>query len=174
MKEFNFYCFLSGLILILYNINIPWCNLSVIQHTVLSAVVFTVLSVWNGMPVSHCFKYTWKVLIDNWVHHILSSFLPGLSSWVHCFWEHFSLTASCNFWSFPGYSLTFFFSLWVENVYVRYFPTNVLHCISVFSLLGVRLDRVRGGRQKYKRRIDAENSPYLNPQLVQPAKKPCK
>ncbi|KAJ8776249.1 hypothetical protein J1605_015547 [Eschrichtius robustus] len=37
---------------------------------------------------------------------------------------------------------------------------------------GVRLDRVRGGRQKYKRRIDAENSPYLNPQLVQPAKKP--
>ncbi|XP_059573737.1 estrogen-related receptor gamma isoform X2 [Alligator mississippiensis] len=38
--------------------------------------------------------------------------------------------------------------------------------------LGVRLDRVRGGRQKYKRRIDAENSPFLNPQLVQPAKKP--
>ncbi|OXB65319.1 hypothetical protein ASZ78_002511 [Callipepla squamata] len=38
--------------------------------------------------------------------------------------------------------------------------------------IGVRLDRVRGGRQKYKRRIDAENSPYLNPQLVQPAKKP--
>ncbi|EHB17964.1 Estrogen-related receptor gamma, partial [Heterocephalus glaber] len=37
---------------------------------------------------------------------------------------------------------------------------------------GVRLDRVRGGRQKYKRRIDAENSPYLNAQLVQPAKKP--
>nr|KAF6399714.1 estrogen related receptor gamma [Molossus molossus] len=39
-------------------------------------------------------------------------------------------------------------------------------------MMGVRLDRVRGGRQKYKRRIDAENSPYLNPQLVQPAKKP--
>ncbi|MBN3317443.1 ERR3 protein, partial [Atractosteus spatula] len=37
---------------------------------------------------------------------------------------------------------------------------------------GVRLDRVRGGRQKYKRRIDAENSPYLNPQLALPAKKP--
>ncbi|KAM9685560.1 LOW QUALITY PROTEIN: estrogen-related receptor gamma-like [Trichechus inunguis] len=36
---------------------------------------------------------------------------------------------------------------------------------------GVRLDRVRGGR-KYRRRIDAENSPYLDPQLVQPAKKP--
>ncbi|XP_021554097.1 estrogen-related receptor gamma isoform X2 [Neomonachus schauinslandi] len=40
------------------------------------------------------------------------------------------------------------------------------------TIQGVRLDRVRGGRQKYKRRIDAENSPYLNPQLVQPAKKP--
>ncbi|XP_038839497.1 estrogen-related receptor gamma-like, partial [Salvelinus namaycush] len=36
----------------------------------------------------------------------------------------------------------------------------------------VRLDRVRGGRQKYKRRIDAENSPYLNPQLALPPKKP--
>ncbi|XP_068816811.1 estrogen-related receptor gamma-like isoform X2 [Capricornis sumatraensis] len=40
------------------------------------------------------------------------------------------------------------------------------------TIQGVHLDRVRGGRQKYKRRIDAENSPYLNPQLVQPAKKP--
>lgn len=39
---------------------------------------------------------------------------------------------------------------------------------------GVRLDRVRGGRQKYKRRIDADNSPYLNPQLALPPKKPCK
>lgn len=48
-----------------------------------------------------------------------------------------------------------------------------LNMITV-SFSGVRLDRVRGGRQKYKRRIDAENSPYLNPQLVQPAKKPCK
>nr|XP_033963927.1 estrogen-related receptor gamma-like [Pseudochaenichthys georgianus] len=35
----------------------------------------------------------------------------------------------------------------------------------------VRLDRVRGGRQKYKRRIDADNSPYLNPQLALPPKK---
>src|SRR4029434_7301366 len=42
------------------------------------------------------------------------------------------------------------------------------------SRSGVRLDRVRGGRQKYKRRIDAENSPYLNPQLAMPPKKPCK
>ncbi|KAI1240567.1 hypothetical protein IHE44_0008995 [Lamprotornis superbus] len=44
--------------------------------------------------------------------------------------------------------------------------------VSGVTGIGVRLDRVRGGRQKYKRRIDAENSPYLNPQLVQPAKKP--
>lgn len=36
---------------------------------------------------------------------------------------------------------------------------------------GVRLDRVRGGRQKYKRRIDAENSPYLHPQNALPQKK---
>ncbi|KAM5206361.1 estrogen-related receptor gamma isoform 10-T35 [Hipposideros larvatus] len=49
-----------------------------------------------------------------------------------------------------------------------------MKCLKVGMLKeGVRLDRVRGGRQKYKRRIDAENSPYLNPQLVQPAKKPC-
>uniref|UniRef100_A0A3B4GBU7 Estrogen related receptor gamma n=1 Tax=Pundamilia nyererei TaxID=303518 RepID=A0A3B4GBU7_9CICH len=38
-------------------------------------------------------------------------------------------------------------------------------CLAVGMLReGVRLDRVRGGRQKYKRRIDAENSPYLHPQ----------
>lgn len=48
-----------------------------------------------------------------------------------------------------------------------------MSCLLIFPNVGVRLDRVRGGRQKYKRRIDAENSPYLNPQLVQPAKKPC-
>ncbi|XP_041106557.1 estrogen-related receptor gamma isoform X2 [Polyodon spathula] len=48
-----------------------------------------------------------------------------------------------------------------------------MKCLKVGMMKeGVRLDRVRGGRQKYKRRIDAENSPYLNPQLVQPAKKP--
>lgn len=39
---------------------------------------------------------------------------------------------------------------------------------------GVRLDRVRGGRQKYKRRIDAENSPYLHPQNALPQKRTCK
>ncbi|XP_016889371.1 estrogen-related receptor gamma-like isoform X2 [Cynoglossus semilaevis] len=45
-------------------------------------------------------------------------------------------------------------------------------CLAVGMLReGVRLDRVRGGRQKYKRRIDAENSPYLNPQNALPQKK---
>ncbi|XP_037606492.1 estrogen-related receptor gamma-like isoform X3 [Sebastes umbrosus] len=45
-------------------------------------------------------------------------------------------------------------------------------CLSVGMLReGVRLDRVRGGRQKYKRRIDAENSPYLHPQNALPQKK---
>lgn len=37
---------------------------------------------------------------------------------------------------------------------------------------GVRLDRVRGGRQKYKRRLDAENSAYLGLTIPPPAKKP--
>ncbi|TKC43980.1 hypothetical protein EI555_013865, partial [Monodon monoceros] len=37
----------------------------------------------------------------------------------------------------------------------------------------VRLDRVRGGRQKYKRRLDSESSPYLSLQISPPAKKPC-
>ncbi|KAJ3613485.1 hypothetical protein NHX12_019734, partial [Muraenolepis orangiensis] len=36
----------------------------------------------------------------------------------------------------------------------------------------VRLDRVRGGRQKYKRRLDAENAPYLGLTLPPPTKKP--
>ncbi|XP_023617945.1 steroid hormone receptor ERR2 [Myotis lucifugus] len=40
------------------------------------------------------------------------------------------------------------------------------------TIQGVRLDRVRGGRQKYKRRLDAENSPYLSLQISPPAKKP--
>ncbi|XP_044026094.1 estrogen-related receptor gamma-like isoform X1 [Siniperca chuatsi] len=45
-------------------------------------------------------------------------------------------------------------------------------CLSVGMLReGVRLDRVRGGRQKYKRRIDAENSPYLHPQNALPQKR---
>lgn len=38
---------------------------------------------------------------------------------------------------------------------------------------GVRLDRVRGGRQKYKRRLDSESSTYLSLQIPPPAKKPC-
>ncbi|XP_030630265.1 steroid hormone receptor ERR2 isoform X4 [Chanos chanos] len=40
------------------------------------------------------------------------------------------------------------------------------------TIQGVRLDRVRGGRQKYKRRMDAENSAYLGLTLPPPAKKP--
>ncbi|XP_057587793.1 steroid hormone receptor ERR2 isoform X2 [Hippopotamus amphibius kiboko] len=40
------------------------------------------------------------------------------------------------------------------------------------TIQGVRLDRVRGGRQKYKRRLDAESSPYLSLQISPPAKKP--
>ncbi|GAA6065091.1 steroid hormone receptor ERR2 [Tachysurus ichikawai] len=46
-------------------------------------------------------------------------------------------------------------------------------CILLFCVYpGVRLDRVRGGRQKYKRRIDTENSAYLGLTLPPPAKKP--
>ena len=37
---------------------------------------------------------------------------------------------------------------------------------------GVRLDRVRGGRQKYKRRLDAESGAYLGLTIPPPAKKP--
>ncbi|XP_078130751.1 steroid hormone receptor ERR2-like isoform X8 [Sander vitreus] len=40
------------------------------------------------------------------------------------------------------------------------------------TIQGVRLDRVRGGRQKYKRRLDAENSAYLGLGIPPPAKKP--
>ncbi|KAF5900337.1 estrogen-related receptor gamma-like, partial [Clarias magur] len=44
-------------------------------------------------------------------------------------------------------------------------------CISVGMLReGVRLDRVRGGRQKYKRTIDSNSNSYLNMQL--PHKRP--
>ncbi|XP_036405501.1 steroid hormone receptor ERR2-like isoform X2 [Megalops cyprinoides] len=46
-------------------------------------------------------------------------------------------------------------------------------CLKVGMLKeGVRLDRVRGGRQKYKRRMDAESSNYLGITLTPPAKKP--
>ncbi|KAL1258433.1 hypothetical protein QQF64_011677, partial [Cirrhinus molitorella] len=48
-----------------------------------------------------------------------------------------------------------------------------MKCLKVGMLKeGVRLDRVRGGRQKYKRRMDAENSAYLGLTLPPPAKKP--
>ena len=46
--------------------------------------------------------------------------------------------------------------------------------LTLLSLPGVRLDRVRGGRQKYKRRMDAENTAYLGLTLPPPAKKPRK
>ncbi|MCI4395709.1 hypothetical protein PGIGA_G00195180 [Pangasianodon gigas] len=45
-------------------------------------------------------------------------------------------------------------------------------CISVGMLReGVRLDRVRGGRQKYKRTIDSDSNSYLNMQLPQTHKR---
>ncbi|XP_035388763.1 steroid hormone receptor ERR2 isoform X2 [Electrophorus electricus] len=48
-----------------------------------------------------------------------------------------------------------------------------MKCLKVGMLKeGVRLDRVRGGRQKYKRRIDTDNSTYLGLTLPPPAKKP--
>ncbi|KAM4624707.1 steroid hormone receptor ERR2 isoform 6-T6 [Polymixia lowei] len=40
------------------------------------------------------------------------------------------------------------------------------------TIQGVRLDRVRGGRQKYKRRLDTENTAYLGLALPPPTKKP--
>ncbi|KAA8582273.1 hypothetical protein FQN60_009013 [Etheostoma spectabile] len=42
----------------------------------------------------------------------------------------------------------------------------------VHDSIRVRLDRVRGGRQKYKRRLDTENNPYLGLTLPPPTKKP--
>uniref|UniRef100_A0A8C9QAA0 Estrogen related receptor beta n=1 Tax=Spermophilus dauricus TaxID=99837 RepID=A0A8C9QAA0_SPEDA len=49
-----------------------------------------------------------------------------------------------------------------------------MKCLKVGMLKeGVRLDRVRGGRQKYKRRLDSESSPYQSLQISPPAKKPC-
>lgn len=50
---------------------------------------------------------------------------------------------------------------------------NISEAFPFTSPTGVRLDRVRGGRQKYKRRLDSENSPYLSLQISPPAKKPC-
>lgn len=51
---------------------------------------------------------------------------------------------------------------------------HFVYLVSVlsFSNPGVRLDRVRGGRQKYKRRLDSENNPYLGLTLPPPTKKP--
>ncbi|XP_063080028.1 steroid hormone receptor ERR2 [Engraulis encrasicolus] len=48
-----------------------------------------------------------------------------------------------------------------------------MKCLKVGMLKeGVRLDRVRGGRQKYKRRLDMESSAYLGLTVPPPAKKP--
>ncbi|KAM4624703.1 steroid hormone receptor ERR2 isoform 2-T2 [Polymixia lowei] len=48
-----------------------------------------------------------------------------------------------------------------------------MKCLKVGMLKeGVRLDRVRGGRQKYKRRLDTENTAYLGLALPPPTKKP--
>ncbi|XP_077598434.1 estrogen-related receptor gamma b [Stigmatopora nigra] len=48
-----------------------------------------------------------------------------------------------------------------------------MKCLKVGMLKeGVRLDRVRGGRQKYKRRMEAENGGYLGLTIPPPAKKP--
>uniref|UniRef100_A0A8C4ZD23 Steroid hormone receptor ERR2-like n=1 Tax=Gadus morhua TaxID=8049 RepID=A0A8C4ZD23_GADMO len=48
-----------------------------------------------------------------------------------------------------------------------------MKCLKVGMLKeGVRLDRVRGGRQKYKRRLDAESGAYLGLTIPPPAKKP--
>ncbi|XP_043931661.1 estrogen-related receptor gamma-like [Protopterus annectens] len=53
-----------------------------------------------------------------------------------------------------------------------------MKCLKVGMLKeGVRLDRVRGGRQKYKRRPEVENmqyqNPYPNPQPLQSVRKPA-
>ncbi|XP_064232825.1 steroid hormone receptor ERR2-like isoform X2 [Aotus nancymaae] len=40
------------------------------------------------------------------------------------------------------------------------------------TIQGVHLDRARGGRQKYKRWLDSESSPYLSLQISPPARKP--
>jgi hypothetical protein len=41
-----------------------------------------------------------------------------------------------------------------DNIQLLWFFINIVFCFSVFS--GVRLDRVRGGRQKYKRSPDSQ------------------
>uniref|UniRef100_A0A2K5S9L2 Estrogen related receptor beta n=1 Tax=Cebus imitator TaxID=2715852 RepID=A0A2K5S9L2_CEBIM len=48
-----------------------------------------------------------------------------------------------------------------------------MKCLQVGMLKeGARLDRVPGGRQKYKRQLDSESSPHLSLQISPPAKKP--
>ncbi|KAK7819921.1 hypothetical protein U0070_007613 [Myodes glareolus] len=59
-----------------------------------------------------------------------------------------------------------------ENPEKSLFLGGVDKKVKVIGFGGVRLDRVRGGRQKYKRRLDSENGPYLSLQISPPAKKP--
>lgn len=86
---------------------------------------------------------------------------------VHTFSSHFDSLSLFIFYLFMF--LVFLLSSQKSQCHAQCIDT-----LPLSSLTGVRLDRVRGGRQKYKRRIDADNSPYLNPQLALPPKKPCK
>ena len=45
------------------------------------------------------------------------------------------------------------------------FPRIDLRTALIFHNVGVRLDRVRGGRQKYKRRPEVENATYQSAPL---------
>lgn len=59
----------------------------------------------------------------------------------------------------------------IHIIYIyRIFIIFFIVCVCVIS--GVRLDRVRGGRQKYKRRIDSDSSVYLS--VPPPHRKPRK
>lgn len=51
------------------------------------------------------------------------------------------------------------FYLFFFNVYI------FLNFVFIFFSKGVRLDRVRGGRQKYKRRPEVENATYQSAPL---------
>uniref|UniRef100_A0A3B5ANF9 Estrogen-related receptor gamma-like n=1 Tax=Stegastes partitus TaxID=144197 RepID=A0A3B5ANF9_9TELE len=103
------------------------------------------------------------------VTHVSLSFIPHLSSLPFL---HFSSPVlflhTCRF--------GIFFLVFLNSQSVSLFLCHAhfidIYFLSLSFLTGVRLDRVRGGRQKYKRRIDADNSPYLNPQLALPPKKP--
>lgn len=50
-------------------------------------------------------------------------------------------------------------------MYIFCFPSITLVVVLIFPYKGVRLDRVRGGRQKYKRRPEVENATYQSAPL---------